>query len=337
MLRLLRQAAEHVEGISGHGNQLAAKQAEEIKRLGDRLAEADMWSSEKPRAQKEEQKHTKAESFVEHAQKWAASAEATLPKDLRLQIVTGAVEQIAPRLIAQQHMKMQLDELKAQQARIDERTSELDRKVIAHNIEKLSKAGDTADKQLKAALEHLDQVTRSSCGAMVAQLVADRDNYHNAVVELDTAEPGVLTKLSELSEQLVNVGALTVGSEVQVVRDDMLTRAKVVRDAGGGEWEVSLWQVHRNITRQLFEEGFDTHHKDLRDTLLATAGTHLVEHTCNDCYWGDGGQDDWDPGAPEGWWGHNRLGTLLTELREQLIAEAAGAASAPSSGAAQVE
>ena len=30
-------------------------------------------------------------------------------------------------------------------AEIDERTSELDRKVIAHNIEKLSRAGDTAD------------------------------------------------------------------------------------------------------------------------------------------------------------------------------------------------
>ena len=79
VLRLLRRAAEHVEGISGHGNQLAVQQAEEIKRLGDQLAEADMWSSEKSRAQKEEQKHTKAESFVELTQKWAASAEASTP------------------------------------------------------------------------------------------------------------------------------------------------------------------------------------------------------------------------------------------------------------------
>ena len=141
VVRLLRRAAQHAEDLTGHGDQ-ATLQAEEIRRLGNQLAEADMWSSEKSRSQKEDQKHKKADSFVEHAQKWAASAEATLPKDLRLQIVTGAVEQIAPRLIEQNHMQMQLNELEGQQARIDERTSELDRKVIAHNIGKLSKAHD---------------------------------------------------------------------------------------------------------------------------------------------------------------------------------------------------
>ena len=61
------------------------------------------------------------------------------------------MEQIAPRLIEQNHMQMQLNELEGQQARIDERTSELDRKVIAHNIDKLSKAHDKAGQQLKAA------------------------------------------------------------------------------------------------------------------------------------------------------------------------------------------
>ena len=203
----------------------------------------------------------KAEGFVEHAKKWAVDA--TLPKDLRLQIVTGAVEQIAPLLIERSHMQTQLEELKTQQERSNKTTSNLDKKVIKHNLEKLDAAYSRADEQLTGALKHLDHVTRSSCGAMTAQLVADRDAYRRAIVEFEATEPGALSKLSERSEQLVNVGPLKVGDEVRAVKDGALTRAKVVRDEGGGEWQLSFDKVVRELITDKFEVGFDTSYRDL--------------------------------------------------------------------------
>lgn len=52
---------------------------------------------------------------------------------------------------------------------------------------------------------------------------------------------------------------------------------------------------------------FDTH-KDLREKLLATGSSELVEHTHNDDYWADGGDGS----------GRNRLGQLLMRLRQAL-------------------
>ena len=58
-----------------------------------------------------------------------------------------------------------------------------------------------------------------------------------------------------------------------------------------------------------------TQHADLREILLATGGSVLVEHTANDAYWGDGGDGS----------GKNRLGQILMrvrgELREQVDVE----------------
>lgn len=55
-----------------------------------------------------------------------------------------------------------------------------------------------------------------------------------------------------------------------------------------------------------------TQHADIRQQLLGTQGTRLVEHTARDNYWGDGG--DKGTGAV----GKNRLGVLLEELRDYL-------------------
>ena len=49
-------------------------------------------------------------------------------------------------------------------------------------------------------------------------------------------------------------------------------------------------------------------HADLRETLMATGDSTIVEHTENDAYWGDGGDGS----------GKNRLGQILMRVREKL-------------------
>ena len=50
-----------------------------------------------------------------------------------------------------------------------------------------------------------------------------------------------------------------------------------------------------------------TQHADLREILLGTGDSKIVEHTENDRYWGDGGDGS----------GKNMLGRLLLRVREQ--------------------
>ena len=49
-------------------------------------------------------------------------------------------------------------------------------------------------------------------------------------------------------------------------------------------------------------------HAHLRQLLVGTGRSELVEHTVNDCYWGDGGDGT----------GRNRLGVLLMQVRDEL-------------------
>ncbi len=51
-----------------------------------------------------------------------------------------------------------------------------------------------------------------------------------------------------------------------------------------------------------------TQHDDLRELLLKTGDAKLIEHTENDCYWGDGGDGS----------GKNRLGHILMRVRKEL-------------------
>lgn len=69
------------------------------------------------------------------------------------------------------------------------------------------------------------------------------------------------------------------------------------------DWEAIKDDIMREALRAKF-----TQHRDLRDLLLSTGDSPLVEHTSNDRYWADGGDGT----------GRNRLGELLVELREQL-------------------
>jgi ribA/ribD-fused uncharacterized protein len=51
-----------------------------------------------------------------------------------------------------------------------------------------------------------------------------------------------------------------------------------------------------------------TQHADLREILLGTGDSKIVEHTENDSYWGDGGDGS----------GKNRLGQILMGVRDVL-------------------
>ena len=65
-----------------------------------------------------------------------------------------------------------------------------------------------------------------------------------------------------------------------------------------------------------------TQNPELLENLLATAGTVLVEASPYDKIWGIGlGANDPRAKDPARWKGQNLLGKILTELREQLIAE----------------
>lgn len=54
-----------------------------------------------------------------------------------------------------------------------------------------------------------------------------------------------------------------------------------------------------------------TQHMELQELLLNTHAAHLIEHTENDDYWGDGGDGS----------GKNKLGKILMRLREALRSE----------------
>ena len=70
------------------------------------------------------------------------------------------------------------------------------------------------------------------------------------------------------------------------------------------DWDAVRDQIMLDGLRAKFEQNADA-----RDVLLSTAGDRLVEHTKKDRYWGDGGDGT----------GENRLGVLLTRVREALL------------------
>lgn len=72
------------------------------------------------------------------------------------------------------------------------------------------------------------------------------------------------------------------------------------------DWEEVKDEIMRDALRAKF-----TQNKELKQILIETGDSHLVEHTANDSYWADGGDGS----------GKNMLGILLMELREELKSE----------------
>jgi ribA/ribD-fused uncharacterized protein len=69
------------------------------------------------------------------------------------------------------------------------------------------------------------------------------------------------------------------------------------------DWESVKVDVMRKAVGAKFEQ-----HRELASLLLATGDSHIVEHTENDSFWGDGGDGS----------GRNMLGRILMEVRARL-------------------
>jgi ribA/ribD-fused uncharacterized protein len=82
-------------------------------------------------------------------------------------------------------------------------------------------------------------------------------------------------------------------------------------------WERERKRIVKDGNRAKF-----TQNEDLLATLLATKGTTLVEASPFDKIWGIGlGASDERAKDPKQWKGKNLLGYILTELRDELLAQ----------------
>ena len=68
----------------------------------------------------------------------------------------------------------------------------------------------------------------------------------------------------------------------------------------------SDWEKVKNHFMSMAILAKFTQHTDLLDVLLSTGELYIAEHTANDKYWGDGGDDS----------GKNMLGKILMRVRE---------------------
>lgn len=82
------------------------------------------------------------------------------------------------------------------------------------------------------------------------------------------------------------------------IRANSLTEEHQRRDWGNVKEAVMLEALRAKFLQ----------HPDLAELLLSSGDRHLVEHTRNDIYWGDGGDGS----------GKNRLGHLLMQVRSEL-------------------
>ncbi len=81
-------------------------------------------------------------------------------------------------------------------------------------------------------------------------------------------------------------------------------------------WDAASWEIVATGNRAKF-----TQNAPLKELLLASAGTTLVEASPHDRIWGIGlGEDDPRIHDRKKWRGENRLGEILTRLREELLA-----------------
>lgn len=129
-------------------------------------------------------------------------------------------------------------------------------------------------------------------------------NFSRHAIELD----GAIWPTSEHYFQAQKFAGTEFAEEVRTQPTPMLA-AKMGRRRDlpfRGDWDAVKDDVMRVALRAKF-----TQHPELRELLLGTGDSEIVEHTKNDAYWADGGDGS----------GRNRLGELLMELREFLRAE----------------
>jgi len=114
-------------------------------------------------------------------------------------------------------------------------------------------------------------------------------------------------------------GDKEIGAEILVAEHPKTQKAlgRKVKDFDQGVWERERMRIVKAGNRAKF-----TQNEELLATLLATKGTTLVEASPFDRIWGIGLAAT-DPRAqdPKQWKGRNLLGYVLTELRDELLAE----------------
>jgi len=92
------------------------------------------------------------------------------------------------------------------------------------------------------------------------------------------------------------------------------------------DFDDRVWRKHREAIVLAGNRAKFTQNEELRATLVATAGTTLVEASPYDRIWGIGLAAK-DPRAldPAQWRGQNLLGVILTRLRDELLGGSAQA------------
>ena len=99
--------------------------------------------------------------------------------------------------------------------------------------------------------------------------------------------------------------AESMQEKIRRCKEPIVAKATATRN----EWHRRKdWEdIKEDVMIEALRAKFDQH-TDLREELLSSGDRRLVEHTKDDKYWGDGGDDT----------GQNRLGCLLMQVREDI-------------------
>lgn len=125
------------------------------------------------------------------------------------------------------------------------------------------------------------------------------------------------------AEQYMMYKKAMLFNDDQIAEQILLTKKPRDQKALGRKvrnFDADTWNKHcKQIVYEANEAKF-TQNDDLKDALLATAGTTLVEASPYDKIWGIGLTAD-QPEAQDRstWQGTNWLGEILTELRENIM------------------
>ncbi len=132
------------------------------------------------------------------------------------------------------------------------------------------------------------------------------------------------------AEQYMMYGKAVLFGDMEVAGSIVASRSPKTQKALGRKvkgFEESRWRSERERIVYEGNHAKFTQNEALLETLLATAGTELVEASPTDRIWGVGlSEEDSRIHDPALWRGQNLLGKVLTRLREDLLAARGGGA-----------
>merc|ERR1712185_52105 len=157
------------------------------------------------------------------------------------------------------HEEEQLAELQASLDALPKDTDKGPRSKLELQVAQAAARTDAARAALDKAYAHLTATRLEAAEAISAGLARDAEAYDGAIRTMVAEAQGVLEAINAQAAEMVNVGPLAVGEEVEGVADGRMQRAKVRRavDEAAGTYELSLWTVISRANTK-YEEGFDT-------------------------------------------------------------------------------